>query len=145
MANVKKADYENIANIFNESGYKAAQEYITNTYGIKAPRGVITRIKKSPGFSYDAVNKKIIKSDIAEGKIFMNLDELCNNTEPKPNTIKSSNNYDSGINNIESLYIDLMQEKLLEMMKYIKLSHCTSTISINKSALITDGYKINFN
>lgn len=145
MANVKKADYENIANIFNESGDKAAQEYITNTYGIKAPRGVITRIKKSPGFSYDAVNKKIIKSDIAEGKIFMNLDELCNNTEPKPNTIKSSNNYDSGINNIESLYIDLMQEKLLEMMKYIKLSHCTSTISINKSALITDGYKINFN
>ena len=28
MANVKKQDYEYIANIFNESGDKAAQEYI---------------------------------------------------------------------------------------------------------------------
>lgn len=30
MAIVKKQDYEYIANIFNESGDKAAQEYIYN-------------------------------------------------------------------------------------------------------------------
>lgn len=45
MANVKKQDYEYIANIFNESGDKAAQEYIATTYGNKAPRGVISRIE----------------------------------------------------------------------------------------------------
>jgi len=144
MTRVRKEDYENIANIFNESGEKAAIEYIVATYGTMAPKGVILRIKKSPGFSYYAVNKKIIKSEITEEKIFMDLDELCPKIEPKANKIESLNSYDVGIKDIESLYIELMQEKLLELMRYVKLSHCTSTISINKSALITDGYKINF-
>ena len=53
MANIKKQDYEHIAIIFNESGDRAAQEYIATTYGNKAPRGVISRIKKAPGFKYD--------------------------------------------------------------------------------------------
>ena len=143
MASVKKEDYENIINIFNESGDKATKAYISNTYGNKDPRGVIYRIKNTPGYKYDSINKKIIKSDGREEKIFMNLEELCNNTEP--NKIESSKNYSCGVNNIESLYIELMQEKLLELMKYIKLNHCTSTISINKSAIIADGYKFSFN
>ena len=38
MADVKKEDYENIINIFNELGDKVAREYIINTYGSKQPR-----------------------------------------------------------------------------------------------------------
>ncbi len=38
MADVKKEDYENIINIFNELGDKVAREYIINTYGSKWPR-----------------------------------------------------------------------------------------------------------
>lgn len=144
MANVKKSDYKNIANIFNESGDNAAQEYIVNTYGTKAPRGVISRIKNSPGFKYDTVNKKIIKSDISEEKIFMDIDELCNNNDSNINGIPNPNTNDSVSNKIELLYIELMQEKLIDLMKYVKLNHCTSTISINKSALNSDGYIINF-
>ncbi len=94
MARVRKEDYENIANIFNESGEKAAIEYIVATYGTMAPKGVILRIKKSPGFSYDAVNKKIIKSEITEEKIFMGLDELCPKIEPIELKLKFLNNYD---------------------------------------------------
>lgn len=143
MTKVRREDYENIANIFNESGDKAAIEYIVTTYGTKAPKGVISRIKKSPGFKYDAENKKIIKCDLTEEGIFMDLDELCNNTESNKKEVRIV--HDSAFNTIESLYIELMQEKLLELMKYVKLNHNSSTISINKSALITDGYKINFN
>lgn len=142
MPRVKKEDYEIIANIFNESGDIAAQEYIVNTYGTKVPRGVISRIKKSPGFKYDDVNKKIIKSDITEDKIFMDIDELCNNNDSNIKKLAKTN--DSGANTIESLYIELMQEKLIDLMKYVKLNHCTSTISINKVALNNDGYKIKF-
>ena len=144
MANVKKSDYENIANIFNKSGDKAAQEYIVNTYGTKAPRGVIARIKKSPDFKYDDMNKKIIKTDSTEEKIFMDIDELCNNKDSNINQLAYPNTNDSSTNKIELLYIDLMQEKLIDIMKYVKLDHCTRTISINKSALNSDGYKINF-
>ena len=138
MANIKQ-DYEHIANIFNESGDKAAQDYIATTYGNKAPR-VISRIKKAPGFKYDEVNKKILKVDLTEEKIFMGLDELCKNTNSnKGESILSD---DNSIKNIESLYIELMQEKLLELMKYVRISHYSKTISINNSALNADGYKV---
>lgn len=140
MANVKKQDYEHIANIFNESGDKAAQKYIATTYGNKAPRGVISRIKKAPGFKYDEVNKKIIKVDLTEEKIFMGLDELCNNTDSNKGESVLSN--DTAIKNIESLYMELMQEKLLELMKYVRINNYSKTISIDNSALTTDGYKI---
>lgn len=143
MAYIRQEDYENVANIFNESGDKAAVEYIVKTYGNKSPRGVLSRIKKSPGFKYDAVNKKILKTDVAEDRIFIDLDELCNSKEP--NDRKSPDTNNSTINSIEALYIELMQDKLMELIKYIKLNHCTSTICINKSALIADGYKITFN
>ncbi len=140
MANIKKQDYEHIANIFNESGDKAAQDYIATTYGNKAPRGVISRIKKAPGFKYDEVNKKILKVDLTEEKIFMGLDELCKNTNSnKGESILSD---DNSIKSIESLYIELMQEKLLELMKYVRISHYSKTISINNSALNADGYKV---
>lgn len=140
MANIKKQDYEHIANIFNESGDKAAQDYIATTYGNKAPRGVMSRIKKAPGFKYDEVNKKILKVDLTEEKIFMGLDELCKNTNSnKGESILSD---DNSIKNIESLYIELMQEKLLELMKYVRISHYSKTISINNSALNADGYKV---
>ena len=140
MANVKKQDYEHIANIFNESGDKAAQEYIATTYGNKAPRGVISRIKKAPGFKYDELNKKIIKVDLTEERIFMGLDELCNNTDS--NKGESALSVDNPNKNIESLYIELMQEKLLELMKYVKINNFSKTISIDNSALTADGYKV---
>lgn len=143
MANVKKQDYEYIANIFNESGDKAAQEYIATTYGNKAPRGVISRIKKAPGFKYDEVNKKIIKVDLTEEKIFIGLDELCNNTDSNKGESTLSN--DTAIKNIESLYMGLMQEKLLELMKYVRINHYSKTISIDNSALTTDGYIVKSN
>ena len=141
MANVKRDDYENIVNNFNESGDKAAQDYIKDTYGNKDPRGVIYRIKKTPGFEYDSINKKIIKSAVTEEKIFMNIDELCNNVDSSEKI--TVNTYEPS--NIEALYKELMEEKLLELIKYVKLNHYTSTISINKSALVADGYKITFN
>lgn len=69
----------------------------------------------------------------------MGLDELCNNTDSKGKDSSLSN--DSGINNIETLYIELMQEKLLELMKYVRINHYSKTISIDNSALNADGYK----
>ncbi|TJX16112.1 hypothetical protein E9840_00020 [Tissierella creatinini] len=144
MPNVRKEDYEKIVNIFNESGDKTAMEYIQENYGIKFPRGVIARIKQSPEFSYDKENKKIIKSSKAEESIFMGLDELCSKEVPSMDLVSPvllTKNNDI----LESLYRELMQEKLLELTKYITLNRYTGTIDINKQALITDGYQINFN
>ena len=70
----------------------------------------------------------------------MGLDELCNNTDS--NKGESVLSDDNSIKNIESLYIELMQEKLLELMKYIRINHYSKTISIDNSALTLDGYKV---
>jgi len=77
MSKISRSDYDKIVKIHNESGIKAAMEYIKLNYGNKYPRDVLTRIKKSPGYSYDAAAKKIITSKKAEEKsIFMDIDEL---------------------------------------------------------------------
>ena len=146
MPKVRKYDYEKIAKIYNESGNQAAMEYIQENYGSKAPRGVIMRIKNSPGFSFDSVNNKIITSNASEGEIFMGVEELCNkkvaNEIPTLKTVSVS-----GIEDItlELLYKDLMQEKLMELSKYIKLNRYSNTVIIDKTALKMDGYQITIN
>ncbi|SDY94764.1 hypothetical protein SAMN05660462_01324 [Proteiniborus ethanoligenes] len=144
MANVPKQDYEKIVNIFNESGEKIAIDYIQQNYGIKAPRGVISRIKQSPEYSYDKENRKIIKSSKQDESIFMGLDELCSKgiTPMDPVTpVLSTRSNDI----LELLFRDLMQEKLLELNKYITLNRYSATIEIDKQALVKDGYQININ
>lgn len=143
MPNVRKSDYEKIIKIFNESGDRSAMEYIQEHYGIKAPRGVIMRIKKSPGYSYDAENKKILVSNDTEGSIFMGMEELCN--KGTSNALKSSVVSTPNNDTLESLYKELMLEKLLELNKYVNLNRYSGTININKQALITDGYRITIN
>ncbi len=140
MARVYKEDYEKIANIYNESGNKAAMEYITQNYGSKSPRGVLMRIKKSPGFSYDEINKKIIIADKEEA-LFMGIDELCSKSSSReiaPTQVQ--NRYLQTDNTLEELYKELLQEKLIELTKYVKLNRTTSTICINKTTLLADGY-----
>ncbi len=142
MSKVRKEDYEKIAKIYNESGNKVAMEYITQNYGTKSPRGVLMRIKKSPGFSYDDINNKIIIKN-REESLFIGIEDLCNkptSREIVPAPVQ--NMYAQIDNTLESLYKELLQEKIIELTKYIKLSRTTNTISINKTALLTDGYHL---
>lgn len=144
MSKVSRDDYDKIVKIHNESGMKAAMEYITQNYGTKYPRDVLTRIKKSPGYSYDSAAKKIITSKEAEEKsIFIDIDELCKpavSEEFKPST---ANFIDHTKNlTIEVLYQELMQEKFIELTKYIRLNRYLNTIFIDKTALIANGYQV---
>ncbi|WP_352419792.1 hypothetical protein [Proteiniborus sp.] len=146
MANVPKEDYEKIANIYNESGDKATLEYIGENYRIKAPKGVLMRIKKFPGFSYDAEKKKIIIPKTSEREIFMGIDEICNKKASNEiSTRKAVSVNEIGDITLELLYKDLMQEKLMELSKYIKLNRYSNTVIIDKTALSMDGYLITIN
>ncbi|MGI6748288.1 MAG: hypothetical protein ACOX4V_08630 [Anaerovoracaceae bacterium] len=144
MSKIRKEDYSKIIKVHNESGMKAAMEYITNNFGTKYPRDVITRIKKTPGYSYDPVTKKIIEdSESTEKTIFMDIDELCKGavcTESKPANVS----FIGGTRKpaIEMIYQELIQEKFLELNKYIKLNRYLNTISIDKTALIANGYQV---
>jgi len=142
MSNVRRSDYEKIVKIFNESGNKAALEYLQQNFGVKYPRDVITRIKKTPGYYYDPVTKKIdIKLKNSEGSIFMGIEELC-----KPSStdnIETNFSVEGSSNlNINIIYQELLQEKFMELTKYVKLNGYLNTISIDKTSLITDGYQV---
>lgn len=142
MAKVLKEDYAKIAKVYNESGNKAAMEYITNIYGTKSPRGVLMRIKKSPGFSYDEKSQKIIIKS-KEESLFMGIDELC--SKPYPREIPPAivhNKYSQIDNTLDALYKELLQEKLVELTKYIKLNRVANTIYIDKTTLLADGYNM---
>lgn len=143
MSNVSKNDYEKIVKLYNESGNQAAMEYIQQNYGIKSPRGVLMRIKKAPGYSYDSENNKIIKGDEKEEPVFMGIDELCNQSTSKKNKPSgNTSSYTTKDVTLDSIYKDLMQEKLMELTKYIKLIRHSSMIYIDKTALKADGYQI---
>jgi len=144
MSKIRKEDYSKIIKVYNESGMKAAMEYITNNFGTKYPRDVITRIKKTPGYSYDAENKKIIEDNVSTEKtIFMDIDELCKSAtcSEVEHTVVTKGG-DANKFKIEIIYQELIEEKFLELNKYIKLNRYLSTISIDKTALIADGYQI---
>ncbi|QNO14358.1 hypothetical protein HYG86_06005 [Alkalicella caledoniensis] len=142
MPRVSKEDYGTIVKIYNESGNKAAMEYITNEYGIKAPNGVLYRIKKSPGYTYDEFSNKIVIKD-EEEPLFMGIDEICNKQVSKEpsHTIVHQIHY-SKETSLDLLYKELLQEKLLELSKYIRLDRITNTIDIDKTSILTDGYHI---
>ena len=142
MSNVRRSDYENIVKIFNESGNKAALEYLQQNFGVKYPRDVITRIKKTPGYYYNPDTKKIdIKLENSERSIFLGIEELC-----KPSSADNiETNFSAEVStdlNINIIYQELLQEKFMELTKYVKLNRYFSTISIDKTALITDGYQV---
>ncbi len=142
MANVRRSDYENIVQVFNESGNKAALEYLQQNFGVKYPRDVITRIKKTPGYSYDPVTKKInIGFPKPEEAIFMGIDELCNPLSTNNTEVKSYVEIPADLN-INIIYQELLQEKFLELTKYVKLNRYLNTINIDKSALIANGYHV---
>jgi hypothetical protein len=142
MSNVRKSDYEKIVKIYNESGNKAALEYLQQNFGVKYPRDVITRIKKTPGYFYDPVTKKFnVKLENSEGAIFMGIEELC-----KPlSTDKAETNLSIEVStdlNINIIYQELLQEKFMELTKYVKLNGYLNKISIDKTSLIANGYKV---
>lgn len=142
MANIRRSDYENIVQVFNELGNKAALEYLQQNFGVKYPRDVITRIKKTPGYSYDPVTKKInIGLTEPEEAIFMDIDELCNPLSTNNTEVESSVEIPADLN-INIIYQELLQEKFLELTKYVKLNRYLNTINIDKSALIANGYHV---
>lgn len=142
MANVRRSDYENIVQVFNESGNKAALEYLQQNFGVKYPRDVMTRIKKTPGYSYDPVTKKIyIGLTEPEEVIFMDIDELCNPLSTNNIEVESSAEIPADLN-INIIYQELLQEKFLELTKYVKLNRYLNTINIDKSSLIANGYHV---
>lgn len=132
-------DYALIIKTYNEQGSQATIAFLEEKYGLKSPRSFLSRMKNNTKYQYNHASNKfgaIIKAE----ELFLGLDELCNksNTTPDVPIVPKAAKQPS----LPTLMQELMQEKLLELTKYVQLNRAMNTVSVDKSALISDGYNV---
>lgn len=136
----RKRDYAQIVNIYNEHGSIAAKEFIQTEYGLKQPSYILKVLKNDKGFVYDETTHKYVPNVIENSdSIFMNLNELENKTNP---TLKfeDQEKIESSEMSMKSILSDLIQDRFVELSKYIGLKQSIKTVSINMTAMKKAGY-----
>lgn len=142
MKKIKKKDYSDIIRIYNSEGKTASYDFIRSQYGLKNPYCVITRLKASSEYEYDAETDKFGGSDLktAEG-VFMNLEDLCTPISkqqiPTAPVIR-----DPRPAAMEKLVHELIGDRLLELSRFITIDSLTRTIMIDHTSLAAEGYKV---
>lgn len=130
-------DYPLIIKTYNEEGSRAAVVLLETRYGMKNPYSFLKRMKLNKEYQYNQSEDKFSAVMKIDG-LFLGLDELCN----KPKTTPLVTHNTARQPSLPALMQELMQEKLLELTKYVQLNRAMNTVSFDKSALISDGYSV---
>ena len=133
-------DYAKIIHIYNTAGSKAASEFITGEYGLKKPLCFITNIKHNPKYQYNEQTKKFDAILKDEKPLFMEMGELCKSPPLATKAPEHKTREPSA--DINSLLQDLIQEKLLELSRYVQINRYSGTVNIDKTGLLSEGYII---
>jgi hypothetical protein len=96
-------------------------------------------MKNNTKYQYNHASNKF-GTTIKTEALFLGLDELCTkpNTTPNVPIVPKAAKQPS----LPTLMQELMQEKLLELTKYVQLNRAMNTVSVDKSALISDGFNV---
>jgi len=135
-------DYAKIIHIYNTAGSKAASEFLTSEYGLKKPLCFITNIKRNPKYQYNEQTKKFEAILKDEKPLFMEMGELCKLQSPPLAKKTSEPKTREPSADINSLIQDLIQEKLLELSRYVQINRYSRTVNIDKTGLLSEGYII---
>lgn len=133
-------DYEKIIHIYNTAGSKAASEFLVSEYSLKRPLCFIANMKRNSKYKYNEQTKKFNSISKDEKPLFLEMDELCSSRpiiakepEPKARTHTADINF---------IIQDLIQEKLIELNRYVQINRYSGTVNIDKTGLLSDGYLI---
>jgi len=136
----QERDYDEIARLYNESGSAAAKEFISDNYGIKHPAYILGKMKNAHGYTYNVESKRYDPAEKAEGMaLFLGLEELCHTEKLTAIPIKGQGPTNPEIG---ELFYDLMEDRLLELSRYIHLKQSSREIVINRTALKSAGYQV---
>lgn len=132
-------DYPLIIKTYNDQGSQAAITLLETKYGLKSPRSFLSRMKNNSKYQYNHASNKF-DATLKTEELFLGLDELCNKSKTTPCVpiVPKAAKQPS----LSVLMQELMQEKLLEVTKYVQLNRAMNTVSVDKSALISDGYNV---
>ena len=136
----KVTNYTEIIYIYNTEGAKAACEFVRMQFGVKNPWCVLKRMKDGNKFHYDAERDRFLTDEPdAEPNPFLSLDELCQPSVMLPGT--STRVADSSID-LEVLIKNLLEERLLQLSKYVQLNQPAKKILVDRSSMLADGFEV---
>ncbi|MDZ4956915.1 hypothetical protein GNF51_14115 [Clostridium perfringens] len=137
----KDLDYEKFVHIFNNEGKKAAKEFVMNTTEVKYDY-FVRLLKKHTKYIYNRPLKRYeLPTD--DSGAFMSIDDLLNKgKEDATKVVASIPEKVYYKDPIDTLSIDILQDRLIELSKYIKISQSIKTIEINMSRLRESGYDL---
>lgn len=136
----KISDHAEIIRLYNTVGRSQAYAYIREHYDVKNPYSVIKRMKQSAIYHYDASSDCFMDVTASDAdSVFIDLNELC-----QVNKTIQPIQADYGIS-MEKLIKELIEDRLLQLSRYIQMNEATRTVMVDQSSMISDGYRVVIN
>lgn len=137
-------DYGKIVEIYNTNGKQKADEYIQETYKLTVDY-VYQRLVKA-GYTYNRTHKKYVLSSgqSSDGTPnFLSLEALLE-PMPQPHSVNEKSFWEQPnySNEIDTLVMELIKDKLLQLNHFMKINHHSKTVLLHRTALLKEGYKI---
>lgn len=128
-----------LADIYNEQGKKEMYNYVRNELGIRNPSELFKRMIKKDFLGYNR-DRDIFQFNQKEHEdnVFISLESLCTPAVTKPHveTIEKHSNA------MEKLVYELMENRLLEISKYVTIVPYSKQLVLDRTALMQDGYNV---
>lgn len=132
-------DFDKLVDVFNRNGRVAAEEYVKNSYDIEYYLA-IRKLTHETGYRYNKSSRKYELKESTENQ-FLSIEELCNDAKTKP--VKTLENLNTECNiSLETIFVDLMRDRLVEISKYISIEQSSRKIIINLQSLKKSGYEV---
>ncbi|SHJ86158.1 hypothetical protein SAMN02745163_02739 [Clostridium cavendishii DSM 21758] len=138
----KDLEFEKFVHIFNTEGKRAAKQFVSSMSNINYDY-FVKLLKQYKGYVYNRNFKRYELPSNAESP-FIGIDDLFN--KEKDDATKLVASIPEKIyykDPADSLTIDILQDRLMELSKYIKISQSSKTIEINLGRLRESGYDVN--
>lgn len=137
---VTPENYPEIIEVYNSEGKTAAYDLIRSQFGIKNPTCVMKRMKQTRELFYNPENDRFGSHSCQEEEgIFLNLDELCGKNDLVQSKPQAAQDRSSAM---EALVHSLINDRLLEMSKYITLDPVGRRIIVDRTTMQADGYQV---
>lgn len=139
--NYKELDFDNFVQIFNTEGIEAAKAFVSNNTTITY-RYFTRLLSKHTNYVYNKVLKKYETSNNPLDT-FLSMDDLIHRTnKDATETVASIPEKIYYKDPIDSMHIDIFQDRLMEISKYIVINQSAKTIKIDLHRLRDSGYDI---
>ena len=143
MTKINSQELRLLAEKYNSDGKQAMYAYLQSEYGIKNPTCTFRRMKKHPELGYNLETDRFLFDDHStesEDKVFMTIDELCDsNKKVKESPVEQQPDKSK---EMEKLIQELIEDRLLELSRYISINSISKTLIIDKTSLVRDGYRV---